>query len=137
MDDIRDSFSRFKKGVKHRLTERRRKRDQPGTGGRVQGTETSGSVPRPEAAVVTGGGHEQEGDGANVNDERGAAVDENGSDWKATVSASAKFLLRGVRDSADAFGPLKSVAGGLCFFLENYEVWLAPWNAYLRCSQTP
>jgi hypothetical protein len=28
-----------------------------------------------------------------------------------------------VRDSADAFGPLKSVAGGLCFILENCEVW--------------
>ena len=54
----------------------------------------------------------------------GAATDEDESDWKATVSASAKMLLRGVRDSADAFGPLKSVAGGLCFILENYEVTL-------------
>jgi hypothetical protein len=27
-----------------------------------------------------------------------------------------------VRDAADAFGPLKSVAGGLCFILENCEV---------------
>ena len=128
MDDIRGSFSTFKKGIKHRLTGRKRKGGQPGTG--VSADETSGSVPRPEAGIVTGGGHEQEGYGANANEERveqGAAADENGSDWKATVSASAKFLLRGVRDSADAFGPLKSVAGGLCFFLENYEVWLAPW----------
>jgi hypothetical protein len=31
-------------------------------------------------------------------------------------------MLRGVRDTADAFGPLKSVAGGLCFILENCEV---------------
>ena len=38
------------------------------------------------------------------------------------MSATAKLLLRGVRDTADAFGPLKSVAGGLCFILENYEV---------------
>ena len=40
-----------------------------------------------------------------------------------TVSDAAKLLLRTVRDSADAFPPLKSVAGGLCFILENYEVW--------------
>ena len=33
-------------------------------------------------------------------------------------------MLRGVRDTADAFGPLKSVAGGLCFILENCEVYL-------------
>ena len=130
MDDIRDSFSRFKKGIKRRVTGRKRKGGQPGVGGNAEGSDTSGSVPQPEAGVGTGDGHEQ-GDGANANDERveqGAAVDENGSDWKSTVSASAKFLLRGVRDSADALGPLKSVAGGLCFFLENYEVWLVPWQ---------
>lgn len=100
MDGVLESFSRFKKDVKHRLTGRKRKGDQPGTGGRAGGSETSGS-PRPRAGAATG---------------------EDGSDWKATVSASAKLLLRGVRDSADAFGPLKSVAGGLCFILENYEV---------------
>ena len=93
MDDVRDSFSRFKKDINHRLTGKKRKGDQPV----AEGSETSGSVPGPDE-----------------------------SDWKATMSASAKLLLRGVRDSADAFGPLKSVAGGLCFFLENYEVWLAP-----------
>ena len=47
------------------------------------------------------------------------------SDWKSTTFATAKLLLRGVRDSADAFGPLKSVVGGLCFILENCEVWLS------------
>ena len=58
-------------------------------------------------------------------DERGepsAAVDENKSNWKSTASATAKLLLRGVRDTADAFGPLKSVVGGLCFILDNCEV---------------
>ena len=50
-------------------------------------------------------------------------ADENKSDWKSTASATAKLLLRGVKDSADAFGPLKSVAGGLCFILDNCEVW--------------
>ena len=49
-------------------------------------------------------------------------VDDDKSGWKSTASATAKLLLRGVRDSADAFGPLKSVAGGLCFILENCEV---------------
>ena len=56
--------------------------------------------------------------------------DENKFDrWKSTVSATAKLLLHGVRESADAFGPLKSVAGGLCFILENYEV--RPSSAYV------
>jgi len=49
-------------------------------------------------------------------------ADESKSNWKSTVSATAKLFLRGVRDSADAFGPLQSVAGGLCFILENCEV---------------
>ena len=57
--------------------------------------------------------------------EPGSAVDKK-SDWKSTTFATAKLLLRGVRDSADAFGPLKSVVGGLCFILENCEVRLSP-----------
>jgi len=51
-----------------------------------------------------------------------SAADENKSNWKSTASATAKLLLHGVKESADAFPPLKSVAGGLCFILENYEV---------------
>ena len=57
--------------------------------------------------------------------EPGSVVDKK-SDWKSTTFATAKLLLRGVRDSADAFGPLKSVVGGLCFILENCEVRLSP-----------
>jgi len=38
------------------------------------------------------------------------------------ASATAKLLLRGVKESADAFPPLKSVVGGLCFILDNCEV---------------
>jgi len=49
-------------------------------------------------------------------------TDENKSGWKPAVSAMAK-LLCGVRDSANGFSPLKSIAGGLCLILENYEVW--------------
>ena len=60
----------------------------------------------------------------NTSDSEPGVGDENKFDrWMSTVSAMAKLLLHGVRESADAFGPLKSVAGGLCFILENYEVW--------------
>ena len=54
------------------------------------------------------------------------AAGETKSNWGSTASATAKLLLRGVRESADAFGPLKSVAGGLCFIVENFEVWSPP-----------
>ena len=56
------------------------------------------------------------------NTESDLATNEKKSSWKATTFATAKLLLRGVRGSADAFGPLKSVAGSLCFILENCEV---------------
>ena len=56
------------------------------------------------------------------NGEPSAATNESKSNWKSTAFATVKLLLRGVRDSADAFPPLKSVAGGLCFIVENYEV---------------
>ena len=51
------------------------------------------------------------------------------------MSATAKLILRGVRDSSDAFGPLKSVAGGLCFVLENCEVQPSSHSCYPRHSQ--
>ena len=60
------------------------------------------------------------------NAEPGVAANERKSGWKSTAFATAKLLLQGVRDSADAFGPLKSVAGGICFIVENYEVWSSP-----------
>jgi hypothetical protein len=58
----------------------------------------------------------------NERTEPTVTTEEKESGWKSTASATAKLLLCGVRDSADAFGPLKSVAGGLCFVLENCEV---------------
>ena len=67
-----------------------------------------------------------EGVGADKSIKPDPAASEEKSDWRSTAVAAAKLLLRGVRDSADAFGPLRSVAGGLCFVLENYEVRLAP-----------
>ena len=125
MDDLRNSFSRFKKDIKHRLGRSKVKGDKPAAGGREEGVGSSSSLPQPEPGVSTGGGREQAGDGPNVENEdvrAGAATDENRPDWKTTASSSAKLVLRAVRDSADAFGPLKSVAGGLCFILENCEV---------------
>ena len=125
MDDVRQSFSRLKKGVKHRLTGRKRKADAAQAGGLGERVDPSGSLSQPEPHVVTGSDREQEGDGSGVGNRSvgpSVAANENKSDWKSTVSASAKLVLRGVRDSADAFGPLKSVAGGLCFILENCEV---------------
>ena len=63
------------------------------------------------------------------------AADESKSNWKLTTSATAKLLLRGVRDSVDTFGPLKSVAGALCFILENCELWPSSRNRCLRGLQ--
>ena len=59
---------------------------------------------------------------SDENAEPSTVSNEKKSSWKSTALATAKLLLRGVRDSADAFGPLKSVASGLCFILENCEV---------------
>ena len=49
-------------------------------------------------------------------------VDDNKEDWKSTLSSTAKLVAYAVRETSDAFPPLKSVAGGLCAVLENYEV---------------
>jgi len=129
MDDLRNSFSSLKKGIKRRIKGKKGKTVNPGDGGSGERIGPSGPPSRPGPAVMTGGGREQEGDESSADDERvgpSAAPDENKSDRKSTASASARLLLRGVRDSADAFGPLKSVAGGLCFILENSEVWTPP-----------
>ena len=129
MDDLQDSFSRFKKGIKHRLGRSKRKGDKPGAGGREESVGSSSSFPQPEPRASTGGGREGEGEGPNAgNDNVGAsaAAEESRPGWKSTASSSAKLVLRAVRDSSDAFGPLKSVAGGLCFILENCEVRCLP-----------
>ena len=71
------------------------------------------------------------------NTDPNAAADEDKSDWKSTAFATAKLLLYGVRDSADAFGPLKAVAGGLCFILENCEVQFSPAYAVAALTCIP
>ena len=61
------------------------------------------------------------------------------SKLKSRVVSGAKFILYGIKESADAFGPLKSVAGGLCFILDNCEVRpfpaLAVHDAYRHSSK--
>ena len=138
MDDLRNSFYSLKEGIKRRLKGSKRKADIPGAGGSGETIGPSGLLLRPGPAVVTGGNPERERNEPNVGDERvglSVVLDENKPDWKA---GSAKLLLRGVRDSADAFGPLKAVAGGLCFILENCEVCFpsinAAHNAHGCCS---
>ena len=141
MDDLRESFSKLKKDVKYRLTGRKRKTDKTGAAGHEERADSSSSlIPRPEPDVVTGDGREREGGGSNAEDEvvePVAIADENKSGWKTTASASAKLLLRGVRDSADVFGPLKAVAGGLCFILENCEVCPLPHTSSTTLTDTP
>ena len=132
MDDLRDTFSSLKKSIKRRIKGKKGKADNPGAGGSGETVGPSGPPPRPGPAVATGGGSEQEGNEPNADDEKvepSVAPDKNRPDWGSTASASAKLLLRGVRDSADAFGPLKAVAGGLCFILENCEVCFPSHNA--------
>ena len=126
MDNMRESFSKIKKDIKHRITGKNRKTDKARTdrgGGRA---DVPGSLSRPMPHIVTGSDREQEESESGAG---GVSVEPrtaNKSGWKSTASSSAKLLLRGVRDSADAFAPLKSVAGGLCFILENCEVFLLP-----------
>ena len=118
MDNVRDSISGFKQDIKHLL---KRKADKTWPDGRPERGSPGPSV-QPEPQVVMDNDIESNMDVES----HGPRVDENKSDWTSTVSASAKLLLRGVRDSADVFGPLKSVAGGLCFILENCEVRFPP-----------
>ena len=125
MDNLRDSFSRLKKDTKYRFGRSKRRGDERGPSGHEESIGSSSSFPQPESRVSTGGGREQEGAGPDTKNEStgaSAAATENRPDWKSTASSSAKLVLRAVRDSADTFGPLKSVAGGLCFVLENCEV---------------
>ena len=127
MDDMRETFSKLKKDMKHRITRKKRKADGARTGGRGESASVSGSLSGPMPHVATDSDREQGGNESGAGGESvelSVAADEKKPGWKSTASSSAKLLLRGVRDSVDAFGPLKSVAGGLCFILENCEVCL-------------
>ena len=101
---------RDKKKFKHLLAWSEGKSDKTGSDAGGKRVDPGGPLVRPLPLVAAGGDHDR---GANG---------EASSSWKSTTSAAAKLLLRGVRDSAAVFGPLQSVAGGLCFILENCEV---------------
>ena len=136
MDNVRGSFSGFKQDTKHRLERKKRRADKTWPDGQRS---SLGPSVRPESQVVMDSDCELEGNESDVDvDNPGPSVtpDENRSDRKSTVSASAKLLLRGVRDSADAFGPLKSIAGGLCFILENGEVRFLPSHPALNAHRS-
>ena len=66
--------------------------------------------------------------------EPSAAADEKKSNDKPTASATTE-LFRVVRDSASAFGPLKSLAGSLCFILDNCEVLFSSRTFDPQCLQ--
>ena len=138
MDDLQDRFSGFEQDAKHRFGGSNRSGDKSGPGRREESVGSSTSFPQSEPGVSTGGGHEQEGSGRSAENEHAGAsavVDKNRPDWGSTASSSAKLILQTV--TADAFGPLKSVAGGLCFILENCEVRHLSSEAIgkLRCPQ--
>ena len=50
------------------------------------------------------------------------ATDKKGSDWKSTAYNAAKLAINLAKESADAFPPLGSVAGGLSAILDHCDV---------------
>jgi len=114
------------KKLKHLLVWGEAKSDRTGTDAGGERVDSGDSPVRPVPHVVAGGGHD-----------RGGNDDESNSNWKSTTSAAAKLLLRGVKDSAAAFGPLQSVAGALCFILDNCEVRPSSSIRSPQCLQAP
>jgi hypothetical protein len=51
-----------------------------------------------------------------------AAYEDNKPGWKSTLHTSAGLVIDIVKESSDAFTPLKSVAGGLSAILKHYDV---------------
>jgi len=66
MDNIRDSFSRLKKKIKHPLRRTRHKPDGAGSDASGERTASSSPLPRPEPPVVVGGDHDRGGNGTNA-----------------------------------------------------------------------
>ncbi|KAF9645378.1 WD40 repeat-like protein [Thelephora ganbajun] len=91
-----------------------------GGDGDQQRGETDVIVPSDDLDTATDPGHVPE---VPHSDESAPSItaEEKKSNWKSTAYYTARLLLLGVSESASAFGPLKSVAGGLCFILENCE----------------
>ena len=51
------------------------------------------------------------------------AADGTQRNLKSTALAEAKSVLHGVKESSNAYLPLKSIAERLCIILDNCEVW--------------
>ena len=51
-----------------------------------------------------------------------SAIDKDRSDWKSTAYSTTKLAIQMVKESSDAFPPLKSVAGGLSAILNHCDV---------------
>ena len=63
---FRDSFSRLKRRVKHRLTGRKPKSNETRANVGGERVDSAGSRPEPEPHVVAGGSHDQGGKGPDV-----------------------------------------------------------------------
>ena len=74
--DIRDSFSRLKKKLKHPLTGKKRKRDRAGADAGGERVDPAGSSSRPEPSVVAGGSHHQEDNRANTDERQANLTDQ-------------------------------------------------------------
>ena len=59
MGDMRESFSKLKKGIKHRITGKERKADRAQTGGLGERPDVSGSLPQFMPHVVMSSDREQ------------------------------------------------------------------------------
>ena len=84
----------------------------------------SPSTSDPSALVPSEGKREHPGSSGDSTSP--GAIDKKKPNLKSLASSTAKQVLRGIKESADAFPPLKSVAGFLCFVLDNYEVQCGP-----------
>ena len=62
-------------------------------------------------------------------------VDETPPIRTLVVSAETKLILRGIKESPNAYPPLKSVAEVLCFVLDNCEVRPSSGAFYPQCSR--
>ena len=51
-----------------------------------------------------------------------SATDDTESNWKSTAYSTTKLAINLVKESADAFPPLKSVMGGLSAILDHCDV---------------
>ena len=67
MDDIRDSFSRLKKNIKHRLRGKKQKTDRTGVNAAGETVNSSGSLLRPESRIAASG---DDGEGSRISTDK-------------------------------------------------------------------